>query len=246
MVEVVSNNGLEKSCPKVDAIVDGLLIADVIVDAGAAVNVMNANLCERLNLDLVDGGNLTLKLADNSRLKAEGILSGLSVSVAGKVAKVDFYVVRMQAGREAYAMLLGRPWLRKTDCLVDISSGHLIFGRGKKRVIVNAYPNLPESERVEIPDTYWEGEDSVSSDSEESNSKEAALLLIEQHEGCEPLVCVRDADADKIMCDAHNEDKVLLVGAYLDKEPKKLISNFLVGAKGVFAWNYDEQFIESR
>ncbi|KAJ7521738.1 hypothetical protein O6H91_19G065600 [Diphasiastrum complanatum] len=104
------------------------------------------------------------------------LIHNLSATVVGRVAKIDFHV---KTGKEAYEMLLGRPWSYMTECLLSTPYGHLIFERGKKHVVVSACSDILDRERASVPDTDWESEDSRDTTTKDLSTKNFLVMMIE-------------------------------------------------------------------
>lgn len=189
-----SEQVLDKRSPRVMAYIAGILVENVVVVCGSAVNLMSAELFDRLGFELKKEDSPTvLRLADDSYIKPEGVVRDVPTTVAGKQTLLDFTIVRLP-GKGSYCLLMGRPWLRKAECLIDIPSSYLILGRGSKRVLVDAYPGIPGDERAPIPTSKWEGEiitaESTSTSSagsgEESNTDEVFCITLNEPEEKNP------------------------------------------------------------
>lgn len=115
---------IDQDCPRIEVTIMGQLIPDVLIDAGSAVNVMSYELFEKLALRINNVSN-PLRLADNSVVRPEGVVSQLPVEVAGRRTLCDFkkHVIRLLSSRSQYPCLLGRPWMRRADCILDIPKG---------------------------------------------------------------------------------------------------------------------------
>ena len=128
----------ERECPRVECMIHQLIIPHTIVDGGSGVNVLSYSTFTKLGLSFNGVPVSGLRMGDHRAVRAEGFIQGLPITVAGHTVDIDCYVLRLSPGPGQYQLLLGRPWIWKTDCVIDIPRGHLLLGRGLSRVIVPA------------------------------------------------------------------------------------------------------------
>ena len=115
-----------------------------MVDTGSVVNVLNYDVYTRLGLVISGPSTIILRLADNRPVPVEGVVEDVPVTVVGMTTLVTFHVIRLSEGSSQYPMLLGRPWIKQMDCVIDLPRQRLIFGHGRSRVILPA--TLPNHE----------------------------------------------------------------------------------------------------
>ncbi|KAH9316081.1 hypothetical protein KI387_024708, partial [Taxus chinensis] len=145
--------------PQAEVLCNGISIHDVLVDGGAAVNVMTESVMNMLGLKIDRPSTLMLRSLNKGKTKPEGVISNVAISVMGVVCVVDFQV--MKNGTVAYPMLLGRPWLRRVHARNYWNEGFMTLGRGRERVKINVIPRHHKAEPVDSSD---ETDDWTSSD----------------------------------------------------------------------------------
>ncbi|KAJ7547669.1 hypothetical protein O6H91_08G097700 [Diphasiastrum complanatum] len=240
----VDSDLLDRYCPKVDVLIDGLVISGAIVYAGSVVNIISLELSDRLGFILEPATLTALKLANNSVIKPKGELKNVPITVANKTIQVDFYVMRMYAENWGYSILLGRPWLRLSNYTVDIPARVLIFGRGRERTIVDNYPEVPQTERAPIPSSEWEEVTSSEEDGESTTSEDEpdlrSVLDIEWNTPKDRPPKVRDVDICLINLGTLEEPKNIKIGASLGIEEKEEYKWLCRKYQHIFAWDYSD------
>ena len=99
--------------PEISVEYRGIQIDNVLIDGGAGVNIVTKTTCERFGwLDWLPVPFL-VRMADQRRVRALGILRNLVLSIGGISFAMAFVVMNMEDAEEEYSMLLGRPWLRQ-------------------------------------------------------------------------------------------------------------------------------------
>ncbi|XP_042051467.1 uncharacterized protein LOC121796745 [Salvia splendens] len=105
-----------------------IIIGDVKIehdmcDLGVSINVLSFSVYKRLTgVSLVDT-KVVIQLVDRSCISLEGVLGNVIVRMHDFLYPADFHVIRMnesEAG-ESSGVLLGRPFLRTTKTIIDVS-----------------------------------------------------------------------------------------------------------------------------
>ncbi|XP_041995775.1 uncharacterized protein LOC121745894 [Salvia splendens] len=106
-------------------IIGDVKIEHAMCDMGASINVLPFSVYKRLTgVSLVDT-KVFIQLADRSCISPEGVLENVIVRVHDFLYPADFHVIRMnefEAG-ESSGVLLGRPFVRTTKTIIDVSDG---------------------------------------------------------------------------------------------------------------------------
>ena len=94
-------------------------IPNVLVDLGAAINVITMETVKKLGLTNIRPTPTILELADRSTIRPEGILDDLVISVDSWKYPVDFLVLQPKSQLGEHPLILGRPWLATADACIS-------------------------------------------------------------------------------------------------------------------------------
>jgi hypothetical protein len=96
--------------PTVTVQVGKTIIPRVLVDLGAAINIMTLETLQLLHLqDEVRETPTILELADRSTIKSEGVIEDISIFVESWNYPVDFTVLQPKTKLGGHPLILGRP-----------------------------------------------------------------------------------------------------------------------------------------
>jgi hypothetical protein len=96
--------------------IDWILIAKMLVDGGAAVNLMSYSLYRKLGKqdDELVKTNMTLSgVGIDSSIKARGVTS-VELTIGTKTLAAAFFVADVE---ENYSLILGRDWIHANQCI---------------------------------------------------------------------------------------------------------------------------------
>jgi hypothetical protein len=96
--------------------IDGISIAKMFVDGGAAVNLMSYSLYRKLGKqgDELVKTNMTLSgVGTDSSIKAKGVTS-VELTIGTKTLAVAFFVADVEGN---YSLILGRDWIHDNQCI---------------------------------------------------------------------------------------------------------------------------------
>jgi hypothetical protein len=96
--------------------IDGILIAKMLVDGGAAVNLMPYSLYRKLGKqdDELVKTNMTLSgVGTDSSIKARGVTS-VELTIGTKTLAAAFFVAYVEGN---YSLILGRDWIHANQCI---------------------------------------------------------------------------------------------------------------------------------
>ena len=95
------------------------VIPNVLVDGGSGLNIMPLHTMEKLGLSLTGPSPFVLNMADQSPAKPVGQIQNCKLISGGVEYLVTFHVIKMYASKEAFPLLLGRPWLRMANATIN-------------------------------------------------------------------------------------------------------------------------------
>jgi hypothetical protein len=95
--------------------INGHLVNKMVVDTGAAVNIMSYSVLRRLGCSVEDliRTNVTLSDFNGQASEAQGILN-VDLTVGSKTIPTSFFIV---SSKSTYTVLLGRDWIRANCCI---------------------------------------------------------------------------------------------------------------------------------
>jgi hypothetical protein len=140
--------------PTVTVKIGQTFIPDVLVDLGAAINIMPIETTQLLQLRMqVRPTPTVLELADRSTIKPEGVIDDLVISVDSWEYPADFVVLQPKTHLGGHPLILGRPWLATTDAFIGCRSGSMTISDGYDTKKLTLYPHATPS--VEPKNSLW-------------------------------------------------------------------------------------------
>jgi hypothetical protein len=128
--------------PTVTVHVGKTIIPRVLVDLGAAINIMTLETLQLLQLqDEVRETPTILELADRSTIKPEGVIEDLIISVESWNYPVDSTVLQPKTKLGGHLLILGRPWLATSDAFISFRSGSMTISNGYETNQLTLYPH---------------------------------------------------------------------------------------------------------
>ena len=114
----------------------------VLVDLGAAINIMTLETAQLLQLKNVIRETPTiLELANPSTIKPEGVIEDLIISIESWNYPADFVVLRTKTKLGGHPFILGRPWLATADAFISCRSGSMTISNGCETKQLTLYPH---------------------------------------------------------------------------------------------------------
>jgi hypothetical protein len=120
--------------------INGVQILNVLVDLGAAINVITTETMHALGLRNLKHTPTVLELADRSTVKPVGKLEDVTISVDSWHYPIDFLVLQTQSSVGGHPLILGRPWLATADAYIGCRSGHMVISNGHNIKNLVLYP----------------------------------------------------------------------------------------------------------
>nr|AAN64467.1 putative gag-pol polyprotein [Oryza sativa Japonica Group]ABF97062.1 retrotransposon protein, putative, unclassified [Oryza sativa Japonica Group] len=135
----------------INGYVNGKPMSKMMVDGGAAVNLMPYATFRKLGRNAEDliKTNMVLKDFGGNPLETKGVLN-VELTVGSKTIPTTFFVID---GKGSYSLLLGRDWIHANYCIPSTMHHCLIQWQGDKIEIVPADSQL----KMENPSYYFEG-----------------------------------------------------------------------------------------
>ena len=91
----------------------------VLVDEGSGLNILPEHTMKRLDLSLTDPSPFMINMANQSPAAPLGMIKDCRISMEGEEYVVTFHDIKMHSNKDTFLILLGRPWLRMADIIVD-------------------------------------------------------------------------------------------------------------------------------
>jgi hypothetical protein len=104
--------------------IDGRPISRMLIDGGAAVNLMSYSVFKKLEQedDELMKTNLTLNNVGGNSMEARGVVS-MELTVGSKSLATAFFVIEVQGN---YSIILGRDWIHANHCVLSTLHQFLI------------------------------------------------------------------------------------------------------------------------
>ena len=95
------------------------VVPNVLVDGGSGLNILPEHTMKRLGLNLTGPSPFIINIANQSSAMPLGMIKNCRISTEGEEYVVIFHVIKMHSNKDIFSILLGRPWLRMSDAIVD-------------------------------------------------------------------------------------------------------------------------------
>eukprot|EP00253_Pinus_taeda_P034577 PITA_34577 len=128
--------------PTVTVQVGKTFVSKVLVDLGAAINIMTLETTQLLQLKhLIRETRTILELDDRSTIKPEGVIEDLVISIESWNYPADFVVLQTKTKLGGHPLILGRPWLATADAFISCRSGSMTISNGQETKQLTLYPH---------------------------------------------------------------------------------------------------------
>ena len=104
---------------EIEVMVVDKVVPNVIVDRGSGLNILPEHTMKRLGLSLRGPSPFIINMANQSPAVPLGMIKDCRISTGGEEYMVTFHVIKMHSNKDTFPILLGRPWLRMSDAIVD-------------------------------------------------------------------------------------------------------------------------------
>jgi hypothetical protein len=118
--------------------INGQPVNKMLVDTGAAVNIMPYSVLRQLGRSTGDliNSNVTLSDFNGQTSEAQGVLS-VDLTVGSKIVPTSFFIIN---SKSTYNVLLGRDWIHANCCIPSTMHQCLIQWDGDEVEVVHADP----------------------------------------------------------------------------------------------------------
>jgi len=110
-----------------------VIVGKALIDLGASINLMSLSMCRRLGELEIMPIRMTLQLADRSITRPYGVIEDVLVRVKHFIFLVDFVVMDICEDNDI-PLILGRPFMLTTSCVVDMGRKKLEMGFEDQRI----------------------------------------------------------------------------------------------------------------
>ncbi|XP_006593075.1 uncharacterized protein [Glycine max] len=102
-------------------------VGKALIDLGASINLTLLSMCRRIEELEIMPTRMTLQLANHSITRPYGVIEDVLVRVKHFTFPADFVVMDIEEDAEI-PLILGRPFMLTTSCLVDMGKWKLEMG----------------------------------------------------------------------------------------------------------------------
>jgi hypothetical protein len=156
-VYAIGSEEEEKTAPHLSCEINGVQ-CKALCDIGAQVSVCSSKIYDKVqdhNLDLAPTST-KLIMGDGRTIKPLGIACNMNVNISGKCIPTDFFVIDAYHSNHDH-IILGRPFLKLVDVVLDAGKGKLTMNLNGKKYTYNFLhvskhlsPFPPEDEVEEV------------------------------------------------------------------------------------------------
>ena len=143
------------------------VVPNVMIDDGSSFNILPEHTMKKLGLSLTGPSPYIINMANQSSVVPVGVVKDCRLSTGGEDYIVTFQVIRMHDNKDTFPILLGRPWLRMANAVIN-------WGGQKPSITYG-----PQDNRVKVPMeslSGWVGEEiDPISDEEENGTNDGKL-----------------------------------------------------------------------
>lgn len=115
-------------------------IKNTLIDLYATINVITMETLSHIgSFDLIPTPTM-LELAYRSRVKPEGVLEDIVISLDSWEYPAEFYILQPKTSLGGHSVILGRPWLAMTNAYIGCRSRNMTITHGVETKHINLYP----------------------------------------------------------------------------------------------------------
>ena len=112
--------------------VKSIEIKVMMVDGGSGLNILPKHTMKRLGLSLTGPSPFIINMANQTPAVPLGMNNDCRISTRREKYVVIFHVIKMDSNNDTFSILLGRPWLRMSDAIVDWGGAKTPISYGPK------------------------------------------------------------------------------------------------------------------
>ncbi|XP_006584380.1 uncharacterized protein LOC114420627 [Glycine soja] len=113
-------------------------VRKALIDLGAHINLMPLSMCRRIGNLKIDPTKMTLQLTDQSIIRPYGVVKDVFVKVRHFTLPVDFVIMDIEEDTKI-PLILGRPFMLTSNCVVDIGNDNLEMSVDDQKVTFNLF-----------------------------------------------------------------------------------------------------------
>ena len=95
------------------------VVLNVLVDGGSGLNILLEHTMKKLGFSLTCPSPFIINMANQSPAVPLKMIKDCRIRTRGEEYIVTFHVIKMHSNKNTFSILLGRPWLRMADAIVD-------------------------------------------------------------------------------------------------------------------------------
>jgi hypothetical protein len=148
--EVTTEKYVDPGNPVVIVLINKIPIENTLIDLGATINVMTLETLIQLVLHNILPPPIVFQLVDRSKLKTEGILEDVIVSLDSWEYPKYFYVIQPKSNLGGNPLIIGRPWITTTDAFIGCRYRNMTITNGTKIKQITLYPLLDKKLNLNV------------------------------------------------------------------------------------------------
>ena len=118
---------IDPSVPLVTISINNFSILNTLIDLSATINVMTMETLRNLKIYNIRPTPTILELADRSKVKLEGVVDDVIVSIDSWEYPIDFIILQPKSNLGGHPLILGRPWLATAVAFIGCRAGSMII-----------------------------------------------------------------------------------------------------------------------
>ena len=115
----LQGGGRDVKAIEIEVMVVDKVVSNVLGDGGSGLNILPEHTMKRLGLSLTGPSPFIINMANQTPAMPLGMIKDCRISTGGEKYVVTFHVIKMHSSKDTFPILLGRPWLRMSDAIVD-------------------------------------------------------------------------------------------------------------------------------
>jgi len=113
-------------------------VGKALIDLGASISLMPFSMCQRIGNLKITPTWMTLQLAERSITRSYGVVEDVLVKVCRFTFSMDFLIMNIKEDSDI-PLILGRPFMLTTKCVVDMGNGNLEMSVEDQKVTFNLF-----------------------------------------------------------------------------------------------------------
>ena len=115
----LQEGGRDVKTIEIEVLVVDKMVSNVVVDGGSGLNILPEHTMKMLDLSLTGPSPFIINMANQTPAVPLGMIKDCRISTGGKEYVVTCHVIKMHSNKHTFPILLGRPWLKMSDAIVD-------------------------------------------------------------------------------------------------------------------------------